>query len=111
LAVRDRPFERTITLQRDSAGNVGILFSDGRITHIAKDTSAARNGVLIEHQLIEVNGQNVVGMSDKNIQKLFRESPEYTLTITVMPCYIYDHIVKCIGGSLFKKMDHSVPDF
>lgn len=111
LAVRDRPFERTITLQRDSEGCVGVLFSDGRITHIVKDSSAARNGVLTEHQLIEVNGQNVVGMSDKDVKKVFLETPERTVTMTVMPTYIYEHIVKCIGDSLFKKMDHSIPDF
>lgn len=109
MAVRDRPFERTITLQRDSEGYVGMLFSDGRITHIAKDSSAARNGVLTDHHVIEVNGQNVVGMSDKELQKVFRDTPERTITITVMPSYVFEHIVKCIGGSLFK-MDHSIPD-
>jgi len=27
-----------------------------------KDSSAARNGLLIDHHMVEVNGQNVVGM-------------------------------------------------
>ena len=30
-----------------------------------KDSSAARNGLLINHQLVEVNGQNVVGLKDE----------------------------------------------
>ncbi len=57
-----RPFERTITMQKDSTGHIGFVFKEGRITAIVKDSSAARNGVLTEHQLVEVNGQNVVGM-------------------------------------------------
>ena len=62
LAVRDRPFERAITMQKDSAGHVGFIFKDGKITSIVKDSSAARNGLLIEHNLLEVNGQNMVGL-------------------------------------------------
>ena len=37
-----RPFERTIVLQKDSSGHVGFVFKNGKITQIAKDTSAAR---------------------------------------------------------------------
>ena len=37
-----RPFERTIVLQKDSSGYVGFVFKNGKITQIAKDTSAAR---------------------------------------------------------------------
>lgn len=62
MAVRDRPFERTITMQKDSQGFIGFLFKKGRITNLVKDSSAARNGVLTDHNLIEVNGQNVVGL-------------------------------------------------
>ena len=39
---RVRPFERTIVLQKDSSGYVGFVFKNGKITQIAKDTSAAR---------------------------------------------------------------------
>ena len=37
-----RPFERTITLQKDSTGHVGFIFKDGRVTSLVKDSSAAR---------------------------------------------------------------------
>ena len=37
-----RPFERTITLQKDSTGHVGFVYKNGKITQIAKETSAAR---------------------------------------------------------------------
>lgn len=110
IAVRDRPFERAITMQKDSAGHVGFIYKNGKITSIVKDSSAARNGLLIEHNLLEVNGQNVVGLSDKEISKVLTES-ERSLTITIMPTFIYEHMVKCMSDSLVKKkMDHSIPD-
>jgi syntenin-1 len=109
LAVRDRPFERTITMQKDSANHIGFSFNNGEIKAIVKDSSAARNGVLIEHHLTEVNGQNVIGLKDKQVGEIFAESPR-TVTITIMPMFVYDHLMKNMGSSLKKQMDHSVPD-
>lgn len=110
LAIRDRPFERAITLQKDSAGHVGFIYKDGKITSIVKDSSAARNGLLIEHNLLEVNGQNVVGLKDKEISQILSSS-DRTITLTIMPTFIFSHMVKCMSDSLVKKkMDHSVPD-
>lgn len=109
FAVRDRPFERTITMQKDSSNHVGFSFNNGEIKAIIKDSSAARNGVLIDHHLTEVNGQNVIGLKDKDIGEIFSESPR-TLTITFMPAFIYDHMMKNMGSSLRKQMDHSIPD-
>ena len=65
-----RPFERTITLQKDSAGTVGFVFKENKITAIVKDSSAARNGLLIDHHMVEVNGQNVIGLKVTNKQRL-----------------------------------------
>ncbi|CAL1529503.1 unnamed protein product [Lymnaea stagnalis] len=110
MAIRDRPFERTITMQKDSNGFIGFVFKDGRIKSLVKDSSAARNGLLTDHQLIEVGGQNVVGLKDKEINQII-ESCGRTVTITIMPCFMYDHMVKCMGNSIVKKlMDHSIPD-
>lgn len=110
IALRDRPFERAITMQKDSVGHVGFIYKKGKITSIVKDSSAARNGLLIEHNLLEVNGQNVVGLDDKEISKILSES-DRSLTITIMPTFIYEHMVKCMSDSLVKKkMDHSIPD-
>ena len=53
-----RPFERSITLHKDSSGHVGFNYKDNRITAIAKDTCAE----LIDHHILDVNGQNVIGM-------------------------------------------------
>lgn len=80
-------------MQKDSTGHIGFVYKDGKITHLVKDTSACRNGVLTEHQLIEVNGQNVVGLKDKEVGEIFSEAPA-TVTITIMPTVLYDHIVK-----------------
>ena len=109
LAVRDRPYERTITVQKDSSNHVGFTFNNSEIKNIVKDSSAARNGVLTDHYLCEVNGQNVIGLKDKEIGELFSESP-HTVTITIMPTFIYDHMMKNMGSSLRKQMDHSIPD-
>jgi len=110
LAVRDRPFERTLTLHKDSSGHIGFQFKDGRITTIAVDTSAARNGLLIDHQLLEINGQNVVGVKDKEVGGFIEEGGS-VITITIIPTYIFNTIMKNMSNSLVRKlMDHSVPD-
>lgn len=110
LAVRDRPFERTLTLHKDSTGHVGFQFKEGKITAIVVNSSAARNGLLIEHNLLEVNGQNVVGLKDKDIGKIIDESGQ-VVTITVIPNFLYKHMMKNMSNSLVKKMmDHSIAD-
>ncbi|CAH1772260.1 unnamed protein product [Owenia fusiformis] len=111
MAIRDRPFERTITMHKDSGGTIGFVFKNGKINSLVKDSSAARNGVLTEHHLVEVNGQNCVGLKDEDTRELIRSGPE-CITITIMPSFIYEHIIKCMGNSLVKKlMDHSIPDW
>lgn len=110
LAVRDRPFERTVTLHKDSSGHVGFVFKENKITQIAKETSAARNGLLIDHYMLEVNGQNVVGMKQKEVADVLANCGPI-VTITIMPEPLYNHVTKCLGDYLLrKKMDHSVPE-
>ncbi|KAL7639261.1 UNVERIFIED_CONTAM: hypothetical protein RMT77_009750 [Armadillidium vulgare] len=109
MIVRDRPYERTIKLYKDSANRVGFQFKDGEITAVVKDSSAARNGLLINHQLLEVNGQNVVGLKDSAITEIVNESGD-SITITIMPSFVYKHIIKSLASNLVSKlMDHSVP--
>merc|ERR1712051_78235 len=110
LAVRDRPFERTLTLHKDSTGHLGFQFKEGKITAIVVNSSAAKNGLLIEHNLLELNGQNVVGMKDKDISKIIEENDQ-VVTVTVIPNFLYRHMMKNMSNSLVKKMmDHSVAD-
>lgn len=129
LVLRERPFCRTITVQKDSHNHIGFLVrkcfthmllgkpalitsttlpppphfphflpnisqvKNGEVTTLVKDSSAARNGLLINHRLIEINGQNVVGMPDKDIIAVIQASPR-TVTVTVLPTFIYNHLVK-----------------
>lgn len=110
MAVRDRPFERTVTMHKSSTGHVGFAFRDGRIISLVKDSSATRNGLLVDHQLLEVNGQNVVGIKDPEITKII-ESAGNVITVTVIPSFVYDHMIKHTSGGMLKKlMDHSIPD-
>ena len=108
FAVRDRPFERTITCVKDSSGHIGFQFKNGKTNAIVKDSSAARNGMLTDHYLVEINGRNVVGMSDSKILKVIQET-DRSVTVTVMPKFVYDHMIKHLGSSLKKHMDHSAP--
>lgn len=106
VVVRDRPFERTVTMHKDSHGHLGFQFNNGKINTIVKDSSAARNGLLIDHQLLEVNGQNVVGMKDKELTAIINQA-EQVVTVTIIPSFIYDHMMKkwvfpfCLSMHLF----------
>lgn len=110
MIVRDRPFQRTVTLQKDSSGHVGFIYKKGKITSLVKDGSAARNGLLTNHYLCEVNGQNVIGLKDRQIESILASSGR-SVTVTVIPTVIYEHIIKKMSSGLLKNsMDHSIPE-
>ncbi|XP_040828472.1 syntenin-1 isoform X4 [Ochotona curzoniae] len=110
MTIRDRPFERTITMHKDSTGHVGFIFKNGKITSIVKDSSAARNGLLTEHNICEVNGQNVIGLKDSQIADILSTSGT-VVTITIMPAFIFEHIIKRMAPSIMKSlMDHTIPE-
>nr|DBA21985.1 TPA: hypothetical protein GDO54_013088 [Pyxicephalus adspersus] len=110
MVVRDRPFQRTVTLQKDSAGHVGFVFKKGQITSLVKDGSAARNGLLTNHYLCEVNGQNVIGLKDRQVGDILDASGR-SVTVTVIPSIIFEHIIKRMSSGVMKSsMDHSVPE-
>ncbi|CAL7950778.1 unnamed protein product [Xylocopa violacea] len=110
VVVRDRPFERTVTMHKDSMGYIGFQFKNGKIIALVKDSSAARNGLLTDHQILEINGKNVVGLKDKEITAEIENGGDI-ITVTIIPSYIYDHMIKRMNNSLLKTlMDHSVPD-
>ncbi|CAG0918775.1 unnamed protein product [Notodromas monacha] len=111
IVIRDRPFERTVTLHKSSDGFVGFQFKEGQIISIVKESSAARNGLLTDHHLLEIDGQNVVGLKDKEITKLIQDAGN-VVTVTVMPSLLFGHIMKEMAFSLVKSsMDHGVRDF
>lgn len=80
-------------MQKDSAGRVGFQFHKGKIEALVKDSSAARNGLVTDHYLLEVQGQNVVGMTDKEILKLL-ETGGNVVTVTIIPSFMYEQMMK-----------------
>ncbi|XP_076006857.1 syntenin-1-like [Genypterus blacodes] len=110
LVVRDRPFQRTVTMHKDSSGLVGFnLEEGGKISSLVKDASAARNGLLTDHYLCEINGQNVVGLENSQIKDIANTSPT-AMTITIMPKFIYEHLILTGStGLLQSAMDQCVP--
>ncbi|XP_034028016.1 syntenin-2 isoform X2 [Thalassophryne amazonica] len=110
LVVRDRPFQRIVTMHKDSAGHVGFIYKSGKITSLVKDGSAARNGLLTDHYICEINGQNVIGLKDSQIKDILATSST-AMTITIMPKFVYEHMIKRMStGLLRSSMDHSVPE-
>ena len=57
------------------------------------NSTLSRNGLLINHHLLEVNGQNVVGVKDKVVGVVIEEGGD-VITITIIPTYIYNSIMK-----------------
>lgn len=80
-------------MQKDSAGRVGFQLHKGKIEALVKDSSAARNGLVTDHQLLEVQGQNIVGMTDKEILKLL-ENAGNIVTVTIIPSLLYEQMMK-----------------
>ncbi|KAM6404426.1 syntenin-2 isoform 3-T3 [Rhynochetos jubatus] len=110
MVVRDRPFQRTVTVHKDSGGHLGVVVKRGKIVSLAKDSSAARNGLLTHHCICEVNGQNVIGMKDKQLTEVLAGAGN-VVTLTIIPSVIYEHMVKRLSAGLVKSsMDHSIPD-
>ena len=49
-------------MHKDSTGHVVFVIKKGKIISLVKGSSAARNGLLTNHYVCEVNGQNVIGL-------------------------------------------------
>uniref|UniRef100_A0A0N5AXF8 PDZ domain-containing protein n=1 Tax=Syphacia muris TaxID=451379 RepID=A0A0N5AXF8_9BILA len=108
LTVRDRPFERTMTLHKDSTGTFGFGHKENLIVSINKDSSASRNGLLTDHRILEIDGRSIIGYSTKEVKNCLKEASN-TATFTLMPADRYDELVKKLGTSLMRKQDHSIP--
>ncbi len=62
-------------MHKDSSGHVGFIFKSGRIISLVKDGSAARNGLLTDHYICEINGQNVIGLKVRGFTEVFSDIP------------------------------------
>lgn len=80
-------------MHKDSLGAIGVHVRNGLIKAIVKDSSAARNGLLTNHQIIEINGQNVVGLKDKDLLQLMEES-KTPMKVTIIPKTFYDKLTR-----------------
>ncbi|XP_020031841.2 syntenin-2 isoform X1 [Castor canadensis] len=110
MVVRDRPFQRSVTMHKDSLGQVGFVIKKGKIVSVVKGSSAARNGLLTNHYVCEVNGQNIIGLKDKKITEILATAGN-AVTLTIIPTVIYEHMVKKLSPRLLHHtMDHSIPD-
>ncbi|KAI5929272.1 Syntenin-2, partial [Manis javanica] len=110
MVVRDRPFQRTVTMHKDSMGHVGFVIKKGKVTSEVKGSSAAHNGLLTNHSVCEVNGQNVIGLKDKEVTGILATAGN-VVTLTIIPTVIYEHMIKKLSPALLHHtMDHSMPD-
>lgn len=111
FAVRDRPFERTVTLHKDQNGLVGFIFNKhGKIISIVKDSSAARNGLLIDHNILEINAQNIVGLDEAEIRAILENCVDVVI-LTIMPSKIFESMIKQTDPKLLRRnMDHTAPE-
>ncbi|XP_027974654.1 syntenin-2 isoform X1 [Zalophus californianus] len=110
MVARDRPFQRTVTMHKDSMGHIGFVIKKGKVISVVKGSSAARNGLLTNHAVCEVNGQNVIGLKDKEVTEILAMAGN-VVTLTVIPTVIYEHMVKKLSSTLLHHaMDHSIPD-
>ncbi|XP_025788486.1 syntenin-2 [Puma concolor] len=110
MVVRDRPFQRTVTMHKDSTGRVGFIIKKGKVVSVVRGSSAARNGLLTNHSVCEVNGQNVIGLKDKEVTEILATAGS-VVTLTIIPTVIYEHMVKKLSPTLLHHtMDHSIPD-
>ncbi|XP_037667356.1 syntenin-2 [Choloepus didactylus] len=110
MVVRDRPFQRTVTMRKDSRGHVGFVIKKGKVISVVKGSSAALNGLLTHHYICEVNGQNVTGLKDREITEILALAGS-TVTLTIIPTVIYEHMIRKLSPTLLQHtMDHSIPD-
>ncbi|KAL1453298.1 hypothetical protein WDU94_007450 [Cyamophila willieti] len=87
---------------------VGFQFKKGQIIRLVKESSASRNGLLTDHHILEVNGQNVVGLKDKEIRDIV-EKAACVINLTIMPSSVYHHMMNKMNFNLVRNtMDHSI---
>jgi len=72
-------------MHKDSSGHVGFIYKSGKITSLVKDASAARNGMLTDHFICEVNGQNVIGLKVR--PSIFRSGHRVPVFINLFSVY------------------------
>ena len=101
MAVRDRPLCRSVVLTKDKAGRLGIKLKHGCVDAVAVNSTAARNGLLTDHQIVEVNGCCVVGLADKHIRKCIEDESDM-VTVTIMQRDVFIQLIRGMSDWLIK---------
>lgn len=104
--IRNRPLQKVYQLHKNEHNQVGIGFKKGVIDTLIKDSSAARNGIPINHKIIEVNYQNVIGLSDMDILRILKET-QGCIYLSLMKVKDYNELIAGVGKKKMKLMDHS----
>ncbi|CAJ0939198.1 unnamed protein product, partial [Mesorhabditis belari] len=108
VAVRDRPSCRVITLHKDENGKTGLTHKDNKITAVAPNSSASKNGLTLNQAIVEIDGISVVAYCSKEVSQVLENAPR-TVSLTVMPWEKYQQLIYKIDAKLLRQQDHSVP--
>ena len=108
LAVRKSPLCWPFQLNKDGKGRLGLLLAAGRIAALARGSPAATSGCLTEQQLVEVEGECVVGLADRYVRTRIKLAGN-TINLTTMPVTVFNQLTAgCSPALLASKMDRSV---
>lgn len=93
--VRDRPYSKVITLTKSPTDNkLGFLIKKGYITDLVENTSAHRNGLLVDHKLVEIDGHQTYNLSDNEIIKMLMNTQYISVNLTIYPREFYEKLTK-----------------
>lgn len=67
-------------MHKDSSGHIGFQFKNGKVTALVKDSSASRNGLLTDHQILEINGKV------RKEKKIFSIEKEINFCLSLSHC-------------------------
>jgi len=108
MAIRDRPVCRNLSLCKDSAGRLGFKMEGGMVSAICVNSSAARNGLLLYHHILEVEGACVAGLTDKTIRERIEETGAM-VSLTVIDQAVFNQLTSGMSPWLLKnQMNHSL---
>jgi syntenin-1 len=104
--IRNRPLQKVYQLFKNETNLIGIGVKYGCINSLVKDSSAARNGIPINHKIIEINFQNVIGMSDSDIINILNKA-KGEIYLGLMRNRDYKQLMSGVAKKRLSFMDHS----
>uniref|UniRef100_A0A8C2IVT7 Syndecan binding protein (syntenin) 2 n=1 Tax=Cyprinus carpio TaxID=7962 RepID=A0A8C2IVT7_CYPCA len=109
LIVRDRSYKHTLLFKEYSNNKLFYIWKYFQITDLIKNGSSCQGNISHFHFICGVNCF-VFCLQDTQIKDILTTSPT-AMTITIMPKFIYEHMIKKMSSGLLRSsMDHSVPE-